>query len=178
MRSKLERHLEKHHHVAVFSKIADNEEIYRGYVVGLSRNLVCMWLVTEWHHDGFIIIPIKYVTKVRYGKFEKTDHRILEAEGRLVDVVMPGWLKIGSYRSAMKSLRINHNNIIIESRLPSVEQFIVGKIDIINNKNAKFKAFDAAAKWISGFYTVPFKEITSVMFGDNYSSILRKYVTK
>ncbi len=176
MYSELEKHFTKNNKVKVWSDIEDDEETYYGYIVGLTRNFVCLWCVEYWHHDGFMILPIKHITEIRHGKNEKTDHRILKLEGRLVDVEKPKWLKIGSYKSIFKSLEKNYNNVIVESRLPSSDVFVLGKILNIANTEVQIKGFDATGKWEDEVYIIPFKEITAVKFGDEYSSIFRKYV--
>jgi len=176
MYSELEKHFEGNHKITLSSNIEDDEEVYHGYIVGLTRNFICLWLVVDWHHDGFLVMPVKYRTGVRHGKYEKTYHRILKSEGCLTDVIKPNWLKIGSYKSAFKSLEANCNNVTIESRLPSVDEFVVGEIKNITDKEVHLKGFDATAKWQDGVYKIPLKDITTLKFGDEYSSVFRKYV--
>ncbi len=177
MFSELEKHFKNGHKITLSSEIEDDEEIYHGYIAEMSRGFVCLWLVSDWHHDGFLIMPIKYVTNVRHGKYEKAYHRILKAEGCLADVGKPDWLKIGSIKSALKSLLANHNNVQIESRLPYADEFVIGEIKRIADKEVQLKGFDATAKWQKGSYKVPFKDITAIKFGDEYSTVFRKYVS-
>lgn len=176
MYSELETHLKRNHKVTLSSEIEDDEDVYHGYIVGLTRNLVCLWLVVDWHHDGFAIMPVKYVTGIRHGKYEKTYHRVLKSEGCLADVAMPGWLKIGSYKAAFNALKANCNNMIVESRLPPVDEFVVGEIRNVTDKEVHMKGFDATGNWQDGSYKIPFKEITVLKFGDEYSTVFRKYV--
>ena len=158
------------------SEIEEDEEIYHGYIIKLTSNYACLWLVTDWHYDGILILPIRYITDITYGKYEKTYHRILKSEGALKDMSKPKWLNVGSFKSAFKSLMKNEKIVTVESRLLDINEFVIGNVVDLTDKEVHIKGFDAAAKWRDGVYKIPYKEITSLKFDDEYSSVFKKYV--
>lgn len=176
MYDELNKHVKGNHKVTLTSDIGGEEEVYHGYIVGLTDYYCCLWLVVDWHHDGFLIIPNKYITDIQYGEYEKAYHHILESEGCLGAVNKPDWLSIECYASALKSLKANCNVVSVESRLPDVDEFVVGKIKDVNNELVYLQGFDATATWQDGIYEIPLNDVTAVKFGDEYSSVFIKYV--
>ena len=176
MKNKLSKYLKKNKHVKLFSNIKDDDTVYFGYIVGLSDTFVCLLTTDDFRQDGFVIMPISVIKRVRHSKYEKTYQKIMKEEKRLNGIKKPKWLKLKSYKSIFKSLAKNYNNVIIESRYPRYDEFRIGKIKKIKNKKLLMRDFDAKGKWGKGNIHIPFKSITDIKFKDEYSTVFRKYV--
>jgi len=176
MYKKLKHYFKKKYYLTIYSNIEENEENYEGYIVDINSDFVCLYIIEDWHNDGYVILPIKYITSVRCKKHEKVFHKVLKLEGVTTKVFKPDWLNIHNYNSIFKTLQKNKNNIIIESRIPSIDEFVIGKIVKIKKRKVYLKAFDATGQWLCGLYKVPYDEISLIKFDDEYSSVFRKYI--
>ena len=171
----LREHLKKKHFVTVSSVIAKDEENYRGYLIKVSNDYICMMVIKDWHTDGYVILPMKFVSDIKYSKYEKKNNEILIKEGVISEIPKLSWLSLKSSKSIFISLEKKINTIIVESRLPKVDEFVVGKIKKVKNKHVYLKGFDGTGKWLDGIFKIPYSEITSVTFGDEYSTVFEKY---
>ena len=163
--------------VTVESEIDDDIEVYHCFIVGLTEDFACLFLLSDWHYDGIQIVPVEFITGLESGEFEATYHRILDKEGVLPNIKIPSWLDLTNLESITRSIKENHNNLMIESRMESSDEYVIGKITEIEKDSLTLKGYDANARWEDGSYEIPFSEITSIKFDDEYTNIMVKHIS-
>ncbi len=153
----------------------DYEDDFSGYIVAESESLICLWVVEDWHHNGFLVSPKNVITNVKHEDYELKAHEILMKEGVASQISAPRKLNIDSYWQMFKSLKNENQVIVIESKYD--QQCAVGLITNVNKSEGylDLKGFDACAKWFKGTFRIPFNDILFVKFDDEYSSVLYKY---
>ena len=68
MKNQLKKFLNLKNKITLLSCIDNKEYRYHGFIVGVSKKFVCMWTINDWHHDGYEIIPRRFVTKLINSK--------------------------------------------------------------------------------------------------------------
>ena len=149
------------------------DEIY-GRILKESDNFIVICDIKDWHYDGYMIFPKKYISKIKYGKLEKFREEIMNKFSLTIKVNLE-WLNIDSYHTIFSSLSQNYNEICIESALKDINHFMLGKIVKQSKNNLYINKLDTYGTWGIGKIKIPTKNITCIYFKDEYSSTLFKY---
>lgn len=149
------------------------DEVY-GQILKQSDKFILIREIKDWHFDGYIIFPTKYISSIKHGKLEKFREKVLNKKINF-DLT---WLDISSYKSIFKTLKINYNEIGIEGAEENVNQFVIGKIESFDKNNLYLLKLSPYAKFEKKEVIIPKKEITAIYFGDEYNTKLFEYSTK
>ena len=161
----------------VTTDIEDEVDHYHAYVIGISRKLLVLHVLSDFHLDGYQILRLRDIVKVRIGKFDRIQDRILKRFGVHEKVVKPSWLRFGSWLSVFHSLQQTGKCIAVESALLDVDVFALGTIQRVAKDRLLIRTFDATGKWMSEPKEFFYNEITSVFFDDEYSSTFYDYMS-
>lgn len=148
------------------------DEIY-GTILKESSKFILIRDIKDWHYDGYMIFPKKYISKIQYKKIEKFREKVMDEAIDNIDNIK--WLNLNTYDTLFFSLVENYNKICIEGASDKVNQFIIGKISEYSKKNLAINKLDIYAKLSSEKIEVPIKDITCIYFKDEYSSKLFEY---
>lgn len=146
------------------------DEVYV-QILKQSNKFILVGEIKDWHFDGYIIFPKKYISKIKYSKLEKFREEVMQEkiENNL------NWLDITSYKTIFNSLKNNYNEIIIEGAEKKINQFVVGMIKNFDKYNLYFVKLSPYGKLDNTPIVIPKKEITCIMFRDEYTTKLFEY---
>ena len=162
--------------VRITTNMEGDVEHHRGYVVGTSRRLLVLQQVADFHLDGYLILRVKDITKVRIGKFERTQDRILTRLGVPDSVVLPAWLNFDNWPSFFRSAQQADKCVAVESALLRVNVFALGEIQKVKKKALVLREFNATAKWRRKPRPFRYKHITTAWFDDEYGTVFHEYM--
>jgi hypothetical protein len=160
---------------AYFSYEPNNYYYY--FPLMISRKLFLGLEECDFITNGYTIRRVKDITRAE----SKDDIclRILEAEG-VVDQIETPPVDIACWKTAFESLHCLNINIIVrkESLHASDREFVIGRIEHVEDKNVYVRHFDGDGVWQDVLYQIPYCEITSVTFHSRYVDIFSKYLDK
>lgn len=154
------------------------DEIY-GQILINSNDFILIKDIKDWHFDGYIIFPKNYISKIRCSKLEKFRKKLIV--NKIVirkEMEILKWLNLTSFENIFISLRDHYNKVCIEGADKNINQFIIGEINKVNNKEISIYKLNIYGKLSSKEIKVPNKDITCIYFADEYSSILFNYNEK
>lgn len=171
----LERSLKEKNIVHIKRTIPRSENL-NGYVVGLSKEIVVLHSINNFHLDGYLILPISQIESIRQGKYEKFLLKILKNEGVDEKVSYKNNLRIDTWQSALISIKNLKKIVILESDLSKNKRFLIGMIQEIRHDSAKIRNFDGTGMWEEKDRVVKFHELTLAVIDDEYTRIFGKYI--
>jgi len=138
-----------------------------------SEKLILIRDIKDWHYDAYMIIPKKYIRKIKYGKNEKCRESILPELSQLPEKIEK--LDISSIYSVLNQLYQMDQGVCIENaRIDGL--FAIGKIIKTKNKKVTLKEIDLCGQFKQKGLEIRYKDITSIFFDDEYSSKLFSFV--
>lgn len=153
----------------------DSAALY-GIPLILDHNMVLIQYVYDYEFDGYMILRIKDITSVRSGELERFSEYILKQEGLYDQIKMPMLTTLHNWKTILEEIKIQYNNILVESEDIEDGEIYIGKIQGLNNYSLEILCFDAMGRWNKEAVTIPYKKITAVRLEDRYTTVISKYV--
>lgn len=175
MKAKLESHREKSNFIGI--ERADIETALQfGFVLGCSSELVLIHVVYDFRPDGYQILRISDISRLRHSAPDRRMRKILRAEGRLDQIDLKHPIDLRSWQSAFRSLKTLGGIIIVEGEEPEVDEFVIGKIVRINKKTLSMCHFDGTGRWDETRRSCPYGDITSIKFDCDYVNVFSRHL--
>ena len=158
------------------AQIADKENL-EGFPLILSKDLLFMSHIVDFHDEGFVIIRTEDITDAYSRESISFYEEICVNEGLLERAKQEIINNVIDFTSVLKQLFTYEKFVIIQCEMEDNETyFSIGKIIDIDEKNVTFRNFDLMGIWEETQRIVPLNTITLIAFCDNYSSVFYKYV--
>lgn len=164
--------------VRLTRRFPDAHNLY-GFILGLSRKWVLIHQVVDAGFDGYSILRVSDVTKVRSGKYERFWEQMLRGEGLLDLVGISYEIDLKSTFRILESLRNVNKFVIIECENATdseKDEFYIGHIVKVDRKHLWFVCFDAVGEWEEEGVVIPLDEITRIQIDTPYANLYSKYV--
>lgn len=176
MKEKLEKHMAKSDLVKLFVDVDGEDDEYTGIPLRISRSLVAILDLAEFHFNGYRVFRLEDVVKIRRSRFETTQQKILKSIGALSDLDAFQWLRIESWQSLLQCLKNRRVCACISSGLIEVNVFAIGEVCGLSDKSVQLKSFDAHGQWCKPKHRIAYSDITEVLFGDEYSVTFNEFM--
>ncbi|MBN2212320.1 MAG: hypothetical protein JW709_13060 [Sedimentisphaerales bacterium] len=176
MKDRIEKYIAKSAVIKIYTDIEGEEEEYYGVPVLVSRSLLAFQEIRDFHFDGYRIVRLKDIVKIRRSKCDVVQEKILKHTGEFAKYSIPGWLRVGSWKILLKSIKGRNLCICIASGLMDVNVFVVGEIYALKDDAVVLKSFDAHGNWCKPKHRINYSDITEVSFGDEYSVTFNEFV--
>lgn len=176
MIEKLRRHKEDNHRVRIYSKVSKNKvQLRNGYILGFSDNLLLLNETDDFRVNGYAIIRIDQIKKVRFNKGDKYFDKMMRWENTIEKVGIKHQIDLNDWHSAFKSLKNLGLSVIAECEAEDIDTFTIGPITKVGKKYVYITDFD-----IEGFFddsptSIDYESITRVAFETEYLNIFSKY---
>lgn len=152
----------------VFFKQSDFYQYF--YILDYSNALFFGAAEDDFLIDGFEINRISDIKKIEL----KDDECVkINRTLKLLDGIIKPSIDLTSWKTIFKSISRMDFWIIIENR--NTNDFYIGKIKKVKKHSVVIKHFDAFGVWQKKIH-IPYSEISSVRFGDRYSTNWKKYL--
>ena len=172
MKKDYKRHIDKKSQVKLFYF---NEKIYC-QILKQSDDIILVKDIKDWHYDGYMIFPKKFITKVKYSKIEKFREQILEPleKNDYLDSIS---IDIENMHDCLKSLQKNNYGICIENANNDKYIFLLGKIMKIKKEQVSLRLLNTFGEYKKN-RKIKIDNITCIFFSDEYSRKLFEYADK
>ena len=169
---KLERSLRDRREVRVFRNLVDADPIW-GYVLGLSPELVLVYLVTDFHLEGCRVYRTRDIRKVNSGKFEAALDRIMEAEGLIDGIGISEVPPLHDMAALLSDLCERRAPAIIRCERPKGKsrresKWQLGYVTRVGKKRCRVAAWTPFVGWHDEPESFPIRQVTCVQIESAY----------
>jgi hypothetical protein len=176
MIEKLRLHKEANHRVRIYSKVSKNKvQLRNGYILGFSEKLILLHETDDFKVDGYAIIRMDQIKKVRFNKSDKYFDKMMIWEHLIEKVGIKYQIDLTNWQLAFKSLQNLGLSIIAECEAEDMDTFTIGPITKVGKKYIHITCFD-----VEGFFddtptSIDYESITRIAFDSDYLNVFSKY---
>jgi hypothetical protein len=175
----LQKYADKKSFVKIYRTVCNKEENLSGFILAISTRFLLLQLDYDFLLDGYAIIRIDDFDSIRHSSYERTQRKIFKAEGILAtsygfDKPLP----LTSWTDIFKTLKGYDLNVIIENINKDYLDFWIGEIKTVTDKSASIHNYNPDGELDDKPKNIKFDTISSIKFGDRYSTVFRKYVKR
>ncbi len=161
--------------VTVVRRFEGAENVH-GFLLGATTELLLLHELTEFHIDGFRVLPRRDVEVASHAKAQRYRAAILRAERQTPDASILSAVDLTGWDALLRSLKARARNVIVENERLESEWFVIGEVLRVNKRSAAVRGFDALGRWDPEPTRVKYEEITSVQFENEYVNVFSKYL--
>lgn len=174
---KLPAHIEKRNVIKLLRELKIGTSNVLGSPLAQSPAFILIQSIYDFAFvDGYLIVPVSSVDKVRFNKFDKTYTAIVKAEGLEKDYGIKYNVDILGWKQLFNSLIKQDIHVIVECENNDIPNFFIGAITRVGAKTVSIHNYDAAGKLDEKPTRIKYSDITIVHFDDVYSKTFRKYL--
>ncbi len=163
--------------IRVARTVKDGEKNARGFILGVSKELLLIQREVDFALDGYVILRRDQIGPIRCNKFDESGKKILMAEGILEKQLgLKKKIDLNSWKTVFENLKKFDLHATVECENLRKPQFVIGSIEQVAKDHAKLRNYDATGLLDDKLTTVKFKDITMVTFGDRYSTVFRRHL--
>jgi hypothetical protein len=170
--------IEKSRFIKIYTDVEGDEDTHYGIPIGRSGSLVAIQQLPEFHFNGYVVLRLHDIVRVRCGRFETVQQNIVESIGEIRKFERLSWLRLGSWKSALACLKKRNICVCAESGLIRANVFAIGTIHAMKANSVVLKSFDSHGKWCKPKHNIKYADITELAFGDEYSTRFYEYVRR
>jgi hypothetical protein len=173
----LQKYIDNKSFVKICRTIFENEVNLSGFILSISKDFLLIQVDNEFRLDGFAIIIKNDFDSIRHSSYERTQRKIFKAEGLLSEGFgLDNHIKLDSWTNIFSELKRKDIHIIIESDNKDYLDFHIGHITKITSKSVSIHNYNPNGIYDNKPTIIKFDKIRSLKFGDNYSTVFRKYL--
>ncbi|UEG53876.1 hypothetical protein LLH06_02665 [Mucilaginibacter daejeonensis] len=176
MYDKLQYHQENKKYLTIYRKVGSKSiETSHGYIVAFAKDFVILQETNDFEIDGYIIIPVAQIHKLRFNNVDKYFDKIMAMEKLSGRVVLKYHVSLDSWPSIFRSLQDQELTVIVECEDPDDKSFDIGPIIKIEQETIHVQNFDALGFFDLEPSIIAYGKITKVQFNGRYENIFSKY---
>jgi hypothetical protein len=148
---------------------------WNGYPLAMTDDLVLMRTLDDFDLDGFAVLRLEDITRVRAGDAERFFDHVLRAEGLLDALPTPPPIRLDALRSALEDVRRLHGHAILECEALDEPEFYLGELVSVDEGAVSLRYITVTGVVESATTEVPLEDITIVRFDERYIRYFAKY---
>jgi hypothetical protein len=145
-----------------------------GYIIDYSDDFVLCANTIDFQLDGYFILPITIIKKVRFDDSDETFDYIMHQEGEFEKIEYKYKIDLTNWTTIFNSLKTHNLTTIIEDEVNG--GFLIGEIKEIKPKSVMIHYFNTSGLLDKTWTKQRFKEITKVQFDNHYINVFKKYL--
>ncbi len=169
----LKKSIELKHHLSFFRKFTSTRA--HGYVLDYNDDFVLIHQTDDFKLDGYAILPLKTIKKVRYNEFEEVYEYIMKEENLMGDLGINYRIDLTSWQTIFKSIEENNKFSIVECEQVWINRFLLGKLTKVRKKRVEILYLEANGIFEEYATEQKYKEISIVRFDEVYINLFQKY---
>jgi len=173
----IQEHIIKKDFVKIILNFQNTEGGIFGYIQLQSKKFILLQVSNQFSLDGYVIMPKRKFEAIRCNKYDKTSNKILRAEGTLEkQYKVPDFISLDCWEQLFLSLKDADFHVVIECEDQEEAGFFIGPLQKIGKNSVSILNYDPNGQLDKKPSKISYKDITSVTFGDQYSTVFRKYL--
>lgn len=172
----LQKYIDKKAFVKIYRTVCGKEENLSGFILGMSKGFLFLQLEYDFMLDGYAIIRLNDFDSLRLSSYERTQRKILNAEGILSTTYgFDKSLPLTSWTDILKTIQSYDLHVIIENINKDYLDFWIGEIKTVTEKNVSIHNYNPDGLFDDKLKRIRLDTISIIKFGDRYSTVFRKY---
>jgi len=172
----LSKHILKKDFVKVIRTVKGEDKSIYGFIVAYSRDFILIHSSDEFLLNGYNILRKDQFDSVRCNVHDRSQRRIMKAEGILEQVGAGVDINLQSWKNIFQSIKKLGFNVIIECEDLEEPLFEIGPIKKSLKTQVHIQYHDPSGILEQADTAVNYDSITLVTFGDRYSVTFKKYL--
>ena len=169
----LNKSIELKQHLSFFRKFTSTR--LHGYVLDFTDDFILIHQTDDFKLDGFAVIPLKTIKKVRYSDYEEMYEYIMNEESLLSELGINYTIDLTNWQTIFKSIEGNEKFVIIECEQVWIKRFLLGKLSKAKRKKVEMLYLEANGVFEEYATEQKYKEITIARFDEVYINLFQKY---
>ncbi len=146
-----------------------------GYVLDFTDDFALIHQTDDFRLNGFAILPLNTIKKVRHSDFEDMYEYIMKKENYLNELGIHYTIDLTNWQTIFKSIENNEKFVIIECEQAWIGRFLLGKLTKAKKKKVEMLYLEANGVFEEYVTEQKYKEITIVRFDEIYINLFQKY---
>jgi hypothetical protein len=180
--SVLQKHIDKRDLVNIYRFFNESTSVLNGFILKQSTDYLLVQQIDQFLPNGYLIIRRDTIDHIRCNKYDKAQRKILKAEGMMHrEEAIEDHIDITNWQAIFKALKKLDFHVIAEcERLPepAIAIYTIGPVKRIFKNLVLVQYYDPAGVLENVHTRIRFDDLTTVTFGDRYSTIFRKHLTE
>lgn len=176
MIDKIRSHHEKKQRVRIFRQVAKDVVVTsNGYILDFSDKLLLLHESDDFKVEGYTVIPIDQIKKIRFNKSDKYFDEMMKWEKEIEKVGINYAVDLKNWKTLFASLQQKAMSVVVECEAPDIKTFTIGPIEKIGKKYVHITYFDAEGYFDDSTTSIDYPSITRVAFDTQYLNVFSKY---
>ncbi len=173
---KIKYHKENKQRVRLYRRVSKGKtEISNGYILDYSDKFILIHESDDFKIDGYSIVPVKQVKKLRYDKSDEYFNQMMIWENEIEKVGIDYAIDLSSWQSIFESLQAKELNVVVECEGAEINHFTIGPIVKTGKKHVHILYFDTEGYFEDSPSSIDYKSITRIAFETQYLTVFSKY---
>ena len=165
--------------VTIYRKGLTDESSIHGVILKATLKCVLVHQIREFHLDGYIILRLEDIERIRFNRYDEHFNRILAAEAALSSDGYTPNLDLRSFEDFLEQLRESQETCILEGCYENIDEvFLIGFLTEVDAEEdfARFMFFDTAGVFESKERGAYISFLSSVELRTEYIECHSKYL--
>ncbi|WP_165247727.1 hypothetical protein [Paludisphaera soli] len=178
LRERLSGLADARRHVHLTRRVAGDWDV-TGLVLAVGRRLVLLHQTRDFQLDGYVLLPLRDIARVRCTAVDRFAEKVLAGEGLMENVGADWDVPLDDPSRALAALKRRGDYIVIEceSRFaPEDDDFLIGPVVGLTDHEVAMRIFAPDGRWERDRSYVMLDTITQIQFDTPYINAFRKYL--
>lgn len=173
----LRRHFAKKDFVQINRTFYGKKKNISGFILAISKDFLLIQNTNEFFFNGYLIIRKDGFDSIRCNEYDKTQKKIFKGEGILNNGYgLDKKISLENWQEIFRSLKAADFHVIIECEEKEEPDFEIGPIKRVNSQTVSIQYYNPAGILEIKTTSVRYADITTLTFGDRYTTIFKKYL--
>jgi hypothetical protein len=140
-----------------------------------SNELLLLHESDDFKIEGYSVIPIDQIKKIRFNKSDKYFDKMMRWEKEVEKVGVTYVVDLKNWKTLFSSLQQKAMSVIVECEASDINAFTIGPIEKVGKKYVHINNFDAEGYFDNHSSSIDFPSISRVAFDTQYINVFSKY---
>ena len=155
------------------------DPIHNGFVLGLGNDLVLLHQFHDFYPEGYTVLRIADIKRVRSGEHERFWDRMIKGEGLMEQVGIAYEVPLDDFQSLLTALHGREQHVVVECedrKTAEYDDFFIGRVVALDDDSVSLLTFDSLGSWNTEPSIIAFSDITQIQFDTPYIRSITKYL--
>jgi hypothetical protein len=169
----IKKSLDSNQHLSFFRTFTSTRQ--HGYVLSFTDDFVLIHQTDDLRLDGYAILPINTIKKIRCNDFEEMYEYIMQKENFLTNLGINYMIDLTNWQTIFNSIIEHKQFAVIECEQAWISTFLLGKLTKAKKKKVEILYLEANGVYEEFVTEQKYKDITIVRFDELYHNLFQKY---
>ena len=118
LHKKIKSHYENKTYCKITRSVGKVDLLIHGYIIGYSDDFILLHENDDFVFNGYSVLPIDQIKKIRFNNYDKYFHQIITWEGLIDKIGINYAVDLTNWTSVFNSIKAQKLNVIVECEDP------------------------------------------------------------